>query len=137
MKTIKKTKAAVVAKKVIPAKKATNANDGIAKTDIALITSPIWNIWDSGKHYKVRVSIPGLSKKDIKVFVNGANLIISSEKENEQQKEGKNYIVRQYNFNSWSKSIVLPQEVKAKSVKMDYKDGVLKLGLQKLTSKVA
>ncbi len=137
MKTIKKTKAAVAAKKVIPVKKATNLNDGITKTDIAVITSPIWNIWDSGKYYKVRVSIPGLSKKDIKVYVNGANLIISSEKENEQQKESKNYIVRQYNFNSWSKSIVLPQEVKAKSVKMDYKDGVLKLGLQKLTSILA
>ena len=66
MKIIKKTKAATVAKKVTPVKKVTNSNDDIVKTDVAVITSPIWNIWDSGKHYKVRVSIPGLSKKDIK-----------------------------------------------------------------------
>ena len=150
MKIIKKTKKAAAVKNAVPTKKAkatkaavvkkttsaakTTATEAVKK-EVNLISSPFWNIRDEGKFYKVRVSIPGLSKKDIKINIIGKQLILSSEKEDKKEKTSKNYIVKQYSYNSWSKSITLPEEVSAKDIKMDYKDGIFKLNLNKIGSK--
>jgi HSP20 family molecular chaperone IbpA len=151
MKTIKKTKKAAAVKKTVPAKKANTTKAAVVKktipsakttpateskkNEVAIISSPSWNIRDEGNYYKVRVSIPGLSKKDIKINIIGKQLILSSEKEDKKEKTSKNYIVKQYSYNSWSKSITLPEEVSAKDIKMDYKDGIFKLNLNKVSSK--
>ena len=151
MKTIKKTKNTAPVKKAVPAKKAKTTKAAVVKKtipatkstpvvepvkkEVNIISSPFWNIRDEGKFYKVRVSIPGLSKKDIKINIIGKQLILSSEKEDKKEKTSKNYIVKQYSYNSWSKSISLPEEVSAKDIKMDYKDGVFKLNLNKIGSK--
>ncbi|MFN8294766.1 MAG: Hsp20/alpha crystallin family protein [Chitinophagales bacterium] len=128
--TSKKTVAPVkkTVKPVSPAKSVTVAE----KKEVPIVSSPFWNIWDAGKQYKVRVSVPGLAKKNIKIHVNGNNLTISSEKEKETKKETKNYLVREYVSASWSKTISLPQKVKEENVKISYKDGVLKIGLTKV-----
>ena len=102
------------------------------KKEVVLVSSPFWNIWDAGKQYKVRVSVPGLAKKNIKIHVNGNILTISSEKAKETKKQTKNYLVREYVSASWSKTISLPQKVNEENVKISYKDGVLKIGLNKV-----
>jgi HSP20 family protein len=106
------------------------------KKETAIINSPFWNIWDTGKSYKVRIPIAGLSKKDISVIASGNQLVISSEKENKNEKNEKNYIVQQYSFNSWSKSISLPEKISEKGIKINYTDGVLKIEMNKLAPKV-
>ncbi|MDB5227491.1 MAG: Hsp20/alpha crystallin family protein [Bacteroidota bacterium] len=97
----------------------------------AIVSSPFWNIWDAGDEYKVRISVPGLSKKDIKLGVNGNNLIISSDTESQNEKSKKNYIAREYSYSSWSRTISLPEKVDPEDIKIRYKDGVLKLDLPK------
>jgi HSP20 family molecular chaperone IbpA len=118
----KVTKPAVVKNQVVPP----------IKKEIAIVSSPFWNIWDAGTQYKVRVSIPGLTKKNIKVHVVGNKLTISSEKESVTKSEKKNYLIQEYAFDSWSKSIALPQKIKEDAVKISYKDGLLKIGLKKV-----
>ncbi len=118
----KVTKPAVVKNQVVPP----------IKKEIAIVSSPFWNIWDAGTQYKVRVSIPGLTKKNIKVHVVGNKLTISSEKELVTKSEKKNYLIQEYAFDSWSKSIALPQKIKEEAVKISYKDGLLKIGLKKV-----
>ena len=139
VKEIKKPAASK--KKVVPAKKAaakkvvklaiTAKPVAVEKKEIAIVSSPFWNIWDAGRQYKVRLCIPGLTKKNIKVDVDGNNLTIGSEKEVKSEKVKKNYLVKQYSFNSWSKTIALPEKVNEENVKINYKDGVLKIGLNK------
>lgn len=132
----KSTTAAANKKTTVPKKVTQPATSvkaaGIPKKDVPVISSPFWNIWDAGKQYKVRVSVPGLGKKHVQIHVDGNNLTISSEKEKEIKKETKNYLVREYISASWSKTIALPQKVDEKDVKISYKDGVLKIGLKKL-----
>ena len=126
----KNTKVSVPKKKVAPLKKATQP--AVVKKQVAIISSPFWNIWDAGTQYKVRVSIPGLTKKNVKVHVVGNKLTISSEKESVTKAEKKNYLIQEYAFDSWSKSIALPQKIKEEDVKISYKDGLLKIGLKKV-----
>ncbi|HNY54814.1 MAG TPA: Hsp20/alpha crystallin family protein [Chitinophagales bacterium] len=134
----KSTKSAAPKKKAVPVKKAVKPAvtpkpaAAVVKKETAIVSSPFWNIWDAGKQYKVRVSVPGLGKNNIQIHVNGNHLTISSEKEKERKKETKNYLVREYVSASWSKTIALPQKVNEKDVKISYKDGVLKIGLTKV-----
>jgi HSP20 family molecular chaperone IbpA len=134
----KNTKVNVPKKKVAPVKKVTkpavvkNPVATLVKKEVAIISSPFWNIWDAGNQYKVRVSIPGLTKKNIKVHVVGNKLTISSEKQTETKTEKKNYLIQEYSFDSWSKTIALPQKIKEEDVKISYKDGLLKIGLKKV-----
>ena len=65
----------------------------------------------------------------------GNQLIISSEKEYSDEKKDKKFIVQQYNFSSWSKSISLPEKISEKDIKINYKDGLLKIELNKLVTK--
>jgi HSP20 family protein len=102
-----------------------------AKKEVQIISSPFWNIWDAGEEFKVRISIPGISKKDIKVKVNGNQLTIGSSKESNREEKRKNYLVQEYSFASWSRTIALPQAVSAADMKVKYKEGVLKLDLKK------
>ncbi len=101
------------------------------KNEVQIVSSPFWNIWDAGEDFKVRISIPGISKKDIKVKVNGNQLTSSSSKESNTEEKRKNYLVQEYNFSSWSRTISLPQAVNAADIKVKYKEGVLKLDLKK------
>jgi len=134
----KSTTAPTPKKKAVPVKKAVKPAvtpkpaAEVVKKETAIVSSPFWNIWDAGKQYKVRVSVPGLGKNNIQIHVNGNHLTISSEKEKESKKEAKNYLVREYVSVSWSKTIALPQKVNEKDVKISYKDGVLKIGLIKV-----
>lgn len=131
-------KAAKPAAKKAAVKKPTNTKPAPApavKKEVQLISSPFWNIWDAGKDFKVRISIPGLSKKNIKINVVGNQLTIGSSKESETKDVKRNYIVQEYNYSSWSRMIALPQQVRAEDVKVKYKDGVLKLDLPKAVSK--
>ena len=101
------------------------------KKEIKIVKDPFWNIWDSGDDFKVRISVPGLTKKDIKVNVNGNILTISCDSEDNKEQSKKNYIVREYSYNAWSRSIALPEKVNPEDIKIKYKDGVLKLDLPK------
>lgn len=131
MKTTKKTKQIVPAKKPLtPAKSSTSV---IQKNETPIITSPFWNIWETDKAFKIRVLIPGHSIKDIVVNINGNNLVISSIKKDKLEKKQKNYVVRQYSYSAWNKSISLPQAVDTKKIKVNFKDGVLKIDLHKLS----
>ncbi len=99
-----------------------------------LVAGPFWNIWDAGDKYKVRVSAPGLSKRNIKVYTNGNKLTISCAKDNTPTDSDKVYVLKEFDFNSWSRTIALPNKIDPSSIKMRYKDGIVKLELEKLTN---
>ena len=97
-----------------------------------LVAGPFWNIWDSGNKYKVRVSAPGLSKRNIKVYTNGNKLTISCAKDTISVDNTKVYVLKEFDFNSWSRTIALPNKIDPAGIKMRYKDGIVKLELTKL-----
>lgn len=99
--------------------------------EIQIASNPLWNIWDNGKAYKIKLSVPGLTKENINVQTDGNNVTISCKKENTTEKKGKNYLVQEYRYDAWSKSIHLPEKINSDTIKVGYKEGVLKLTLEK------
>jgi HSP20 family protein len=92
---------------------------------------PAVNIKQSDKHYALKIAAPGLKKKDFKVAINDGILTISAEKESRKEDSNKKYTRREYSYNAFSRSFTLPNELKAKAAKTQYKDGILTVNVPK------
>ena len=90
------------------------------------------DITDNGKEYLLEADLPGFDKKDIRVDINGDELLITAERksEKEEKKENGGYIYRERSFGSFSRSFDV-SGVDTEKIKGDYKDGVLTLTLPK------
>jgi HSP20 family molecular chaperone IbpA len=140
-RSVKKTvatpkKAAIPAKKEAVKKAAKKSSAKISKPVKSVLpslpaTSPLWNIRDAGAVYKVRITAPGLNIKNVKINVDGNKLTVSSIQESTRADKQKTYVVREYSYSSWSRSVLLPQRVNAHDIKVRYNEGILKLDLPK------
>lgn len=80
--------------------------------------------------YTVKAEMPGVSKDDIQVSVDGALVTISGEvKKEKEEKKGKEVIHSERYYGKVSRSFTLPHEVDEPRVTAKYADGVLNLTL--------
>lgn len=95
---------------------------------------PAVNIKDNGTSFDLELAAPGYKKEDLKVVVKDGVLTISSEKKKESEEEKKGYTRKEFSYSSFSRSFVLPENVDPDSVKANFADGMLKIGLTKVKS---
>lgn len=90
------------------------------------------DVKEDEKGYAVHADIPGVSKDDIHVTIDGNTVAISAEvKKNAEQKEGEKVLRRERYFGRVSRSFVLEHEVDEAGATARYQDGVLELLLPK------
>lgn len=89
--------------------------------------------------YSVSAEIPGVSREDIHVGVDGNVVTLRAEIKQEDQQAGENRKVlrNERYYGMVSRSFQLPQDVDASAAKARYDNGVLTLSLPKMTSKRA
>ena len=92
--------------------------------------SPRTNLLENGGNLEVQAEVPGLSKDDINIKVQGNYLEISG---NRSVETPDGYKVHRYETGSstFSRSFTLPDEVDAEKVEATLKDGILYLTLPK------
>ncbi|OQB09711.1 MAG: Spore protein SP21 [Candidatus Omnitrophica bacterium ADurb.Bin205] len=93
--------------------------------------SPAVDIYDSKDNVMVKADIPGLTKDDIEVTVQGDTLFIKGEKKQEKEVKEKDYIRTERFYGNFQRAIRLPAEVQSDKVEATYKNGVLELVLPK------
>ena len=73
-----------------------------------------------------------MSKDDFKIELDNSLLVISSEKEekNEEIKDGE-FTRKEFSYQSFRRSITLPETVQEDKIKASYKDGLLQITLPK------
>jgi len=82
--------------------------------------------------YKVKAEIPGVSKDDIHVSIEGNRVSISAEiKKEKEEKEGERVIRSERSYGMASRSFTLSDEVDQGKAQAKYADGVLELTLPK------
>lgn len=82
--------------------------------------------------YTVNAEIPGVSKDDIHVTVEGNRVSISAEiRQEKETKEGERVIRCERNYGMASRSFTLADEVDQNKVEAKYSNGVLELSLPK------
>lgn len=94
--------------------------------------SPAVNIKDNEKEYEIELAAPGLEKDDFKITMENGILTISAEKEEKTEDKKEDFVRKEFSYNSFTRSMSLPDSVdEDKEAKASYKDGVLKMKLQK------
>ena len=82
--------------------------------------------------YKVKAEIPGVSKDDIHVSIEGNRVSISAEiKKETEEKKGERVIRSERSYGMASRSFTLADEVDQGKAQAKYADGVLELTLPK------
>ena len=90
------------------------------------------DVKEDEKSYSVHADIPGVSKDDIHVSIDGNNVSISAEvKKNTEQKEGETVLRRERYYGRVSRSFALENEIDESAANARYQDGVLELVLPK------
>ncbi len=94
---------------------------------------PKLDVHEDDKAVHVKAEIPGLDEKDLNVTLKENTLTISGEKKEEKTEEDKkrNYYYCERSFGSFSRTIVLPEGIKADEVKANYRNGILDIELPK------
>ena len=88
------------------------------------------NLLEKGDHFEVQAEIPGLSKEDLTIKIQGNYLEISG-KRALTGPEGYKAHRNERAETSFSRSFTLPDEVDAEKVEATLKDGILHLSLPK------
>ena len=114
-----------------------NLFDNIEKTHFGLNREysgdvPSVNIIENEKDFLIELAAPGKSKSDFKIGLENQVLTISSEVNDENEEEKKNYTRREFVYNSFTRSFTLPKNIMHEKITADYKDGILRITLPKM-----
>lgn len=90
---------------------------------------PAVNITEHNDEYLVSLAVPGMSKDDFKIDIDGNMLSISSEKEETKEEKEKIFTRKEYNYSSFSRSFTLPDEINKEKIDAKYENGILKIAL--------
>ena len=90
------------------------------------------DLTEDDKNFFVKAEIPGVSKDDIKVSVEGNQVSLSAEvKKEKEEKEGAKVIRSERYYGSVSRSFTLDESVDPSAAVAKYDNGVLQLTLPK------
>jgi HSP20 family protein len=108
-------------------------NWGLANNSTTNTTIPAVNIKEKADAFEVEMAAPGMRKEDFKVELDGNNLTISSEFENNNEtKEGERFTRREFSYQSFQRSLTLPRNVvEIDQIEARYENGVLRLLIPK------
>ncbi|MEW6379492.1 MAG: Hsp20/alpha crystallin family protein [bacterium] len=94
--------------------------------------SPPLDISETNDKVIVTADLPGIKPDNLEISVSENMLTMRGEKEEEREEEGKYSFCRERRYGSFSRSIELPTDVNSDKVNATYRNGVLKIEMQKL-----
>lgn len=90
------------------------------------------DVIDQGDKFEIRVDLPGVSKEDINVSVEGARVTLQAESRKQKEtKDGERVLYSERTFTGYARSFELPAEVTDEGADARFENGVLTLALPK------
>jgi len=93
--------------------------------------APALNVAETKDAIEVTAELPGVDEKDIKVSLDGNQLVIAGEKKEETKKDEKDWHVVERSFGSFYRSLALPFKPAEDAVEAHFDKGVLRLMVRK------
>lgn len=88
------------------------------------------DVIDDGDKYIVKAELPGFDKNDINIGIEGNNLTISAQRNEENEDKKDNYIYKERRYGSFARSFDV-SNIKSDEITAEYKNGILSLHLPK------
>ncbi len=107
-----------------------------AEGQLVLAAQARFDVVEKSDRYEAFVELPGVSKQDIEVDIDGNRVNVKAEAKTEHNadqnlKDGERVIYSERRATLWSRSFELPVEVAEERAEAHYENGVLKLVLPK------
>ena len=96
------------------------------------IVSTSCDIEDLGKEILVKVDLPGVTKKDIKLDISESSIEISARHKDESKKNNKNFLKKERTELSYYRVLPLPVKVLSGKAKAKLSDGILNVTIPKV-----
>jgi HSP20 family protein len=97
----------------------------------APVFAPAADIQENAEAYLIRLDLPGVPQKDVKVSIMGDTLTIRGERKFDESTEQNNVQYRERRFGAFERSFTLTAPVRPDQVKATYRDGVLEVRVPK------
>lgn len=92
---------------------------------------PAVDIEEDDKQLTVRAELPGIDPKDLEVSVTGNQLLLSGEKKESREHNGKHFHRSEVRYGSFRRTLPLPEGIDTEDIDAQYINGVLTLHLKK------
>ncbi len=89
------------------------------------------DVYQKGNGIVVKSTIAGVEPQDLEIFLNRDMLTIKGKREHEGRIERGDYFIRECYWGKFSRTIILPSDVKSEEAKATLKDGVLTIVMPK------
>lgn len=93
--------------------------------------TPRMDVSETDQAYVVKAEMPGIKKDDIKVSVDGNQVSISAQTQQQSEQKSENMLCTERSWGQYYRSFTLPQSVDDAQAKAEYHDGILELTLPK------
>jgi HSP20 family protein len=93
--------------------------------------SPTVDVSETDKNVTVKVELPGMDEKDVKLSVMDGHLMIRGEKTEEKEEKRKGYYRTERSFGEFNRIIPVPTGVDTKKLSTVFKKGLLSITLPK------
>ena len=90
------------------------------------------DVYETPKNIVIKSTIAGVKSNDIDISINNDILTIKGERKTGEKIKEENYLYRECYWGSFSRSIILPGEVKKDKIKANLELGVLTITLPKI-----
>ena len=94
--------------------------------------APRIEIKEGPKEYDIKAEVPGIVMDDIKVVVKKNDVLISGTRESEIKKSSETSTSTEFHYGNFERLIHLDKKVDSKSMKTEYKDGIISIHLHKM-----
>ena len=95
------------------------------------LEAPALDVYEQKDDVIVKAEIPGLTKEEIDISLDGNTLTIKGEKKKEEEVKDEDYYRCERTYGAFSRSIELPVTVQTDKVNASFKNGVLEIRLPK------
>ena len=92
---------------------------------------PSVDIYDHDDAIVIKAELPGVDKKDIEVDLKDHVLTLKGERSYENEVKEENYYHKERTFGKFHRAFSLPADLDSDKIKADFKDGVLRIDIQK------
>jgi HSP20 family protein len=93
---------------------------------------PLADIVEREKEYLIKVDLPEVRKEDVKVLFDDGVLTIKGERKVEKEEKGDKVHRTERFYGMFERSFVLPEDVDAKKIRAESKEGVLTVHLPRV-----
>ncbi len=92
---------------------------------------PAVDVEEDAEAYVIRMELPGIDKKDVKVTVKDGALSVSGRRSQEKEEKGKRFHRVERSYGTFMRSFTLPEDVDEDKIQAESKDGMLFLTMHK------